>query len=58
MEPAVNSGATGNPTYTLTVASSDKYTMDLGSALEADTEVTVTTSGTNTRVIIFAIKAE
>ena len=58
VEPAVNSGATGNPTYTLTVASSDKYTMDLGSALEADTEVTVTTSGTNTRVIIFAIKAE
>ena len=58
VEPAVNSGATGNPTYTLTVASSDKYTMDLGSALEADTEVTVTTSGSNTRVIIFAIKAE
>ena len=58
VEPAVNSGATGNPTYTLTVASSDKYTMDLGSALEADTEVKVTTSGTNTRVIIFAIKAE
>ena len=58
VDPAVNSGATGNPTYTLTVASSDKYTMDLGSALEADTEVTVTTSGSNTRVIIFAIKAE
>ena len=58
MDPAANAGANNNSPYTLTVASSDKYTMDLGSALEADTEVTVTTSGSNTRVIIFAIKAE
>ena len=58
VDPAANAGANNNSPYTLTVASSDKYTMDLGSALEADTEVTVTTSGTNTRVIIFAIKAE
>ena len=58
VDPAANAGANNNSPYTLTVASSDKYTMDLGSALEADTEVTVTTSGTNTRVIIFAVKAE
>jgi RPA family protein len=58
VDPAANAGANNNSPYTLTVASSDRYTMDLGSALEADTEVTVTTSGTNTRVIIFAIKAE
>lgn len=52
-----NIDATGKAPYTLTVADSDKYTITLPAKLEADTEVTVTTT-TNARAILFAIKAE
>lgn len=55
---AANDGATGNPTYTITVSGSDKYSKTLDAPLAADTDVTVTTTGTNTRVILFGIKAE
>ena len=52
-----NTGATGKAPYTLTVADSDKYTITLPAKLEADTEVTITTT-TKVRAILFAIKAE
>lgn len=55
---AANAGASGNSPYTITVASSDKYTFALPAALAEDTTVTVTTSGSNYRVILFGIKAE
>lgn len=54
---AANDGATGSSPYTLTVTSSDKYTINLGSALTADTEVTVTSDATGLRAILFGIKA-
>lgn len=53
-----NSGATGTGSYTITVADSDKYTLDC-SALTEDTEINVTTkSGANTRAILFGIQAK
>lgn len=52
-----NTGATGKAPYTLTVADSDKYTITLPAKLEADTEVTITTT-TKVRALLFAIKAE
>lgn len=52
-----NIDATGKAPYTLTVADSDKYTITLPTKLEADTEVTITTT-TKVRAILFAIKAE
>ena len=52
-----NIDATGKAPYTLTVADSDKYTITLPAKLEADTEVTITTT-TKVRAILFAIKAE
>ena len=51
-----NDGATGNAPYTLTVANTDKYSLTMA-ALEADTEVTVTTVET-VRVILFGIQAK
>lgn len=58
-EFATNAGVSGNPKYTITgVTDSDKYTIELGAALTAATEVSVTTDGANTRVILFGIKAE
>ena len=51
-----NQGATGNAPYKLTVEDSDKYTITLPAKLEADTNVTVTTT-TNARAILFAIRA-
>ena len=51
-----NDGATGNAPYTLTVADTDKYSLTM-EALEADTEVTVTTVET-VRVILFGIQAK
>lgn len=58
-EFAANAGVANNPKYTITgVTDSDKYTIELGAALTAATEVSVTTDGTNTRVILFGIKAE
>ncbi|MBQ5410436.1 MAG: hypothetical protein IIU20_01540, partial [Bacteroidales bacterium] len=56
---AANEGATGNPTYTITVKDSDHYTMALPQTLTEDVTVTVTTTpGGKTRVILFGIKAE
>ena len=55
---AANTGATGNSPYTMTVSDSDHYTFSLGSALEADTEVTVETTGSAYRAILFGIQAK
>ena len=55
---AANAGATGNAPYTMTVTDSDKYTLPLGSALAADTEVTVETTGSAYRAILFGIQAK
>ena len=55
---AANTGATGNSPYTMTVSDSDHYTFSLGTALEADTEVTVETTGSAYRAIIFGIQAK
>ncbi len=53
-----NDGATGNPPYaSIIVTDEDKYEVKLASALAADTELKVTTTGTNTRVIFFGVKA-
>ncbi len=58
-EIAANDGASNNSPYTITVADSDKYTIDLGDALTADTQVSVTTAAdANTRAIFFGVKAE
>ena len=51
-----NDGATGNAPYTLTVADTDKYSLTMA-ALEADTEVTVTTVEA-VRVSLFGIQAK
>lgn len=51
-----NAGATGSGPYTLTVADTDKYSLTMA-ALEADTEVTVTTVEA-VRVILFGIQAK
>lgn len=56
-EVAANDGATGNAPYTLTVADSDKYTLDFGSALAAETEIKVETVETGYRAIIFGVQA-
>ena len=55
---AANTGATGSSPYTMTVSDSDHYTFSLGSVLEADTEVTVETTGSAYRAIIFGIQAK
>ena len=55
---ASNAGATGNAPYTMTVTESDHYTFSLGTALAADTEVTVETTGSAYRAILFAIQAK
>lgn len=57
-ELATNEGASNNSPYTITVSSSDYYTFNLPAALTEDTTITVTTSGSNYRVILFGIKAE
>lgn len=55
---AANAGATNKEPYTLTVSASDHYTKTLDTPLAEETTITVTTSGSNTRVILFGIKAE
>ena len=57
-ELAANDGATSNSPYTITVADTDKYTFNLGSALAAETVVTVKTVETGTRAILFGVKAK
>lgn len=54
---AANEGATSNSPYKLAVEDTDKYTITLPAKLDAETNVTVTTT-TNARVILFAIRAE
>lgn len=54
---AANEGAENTAPYKLTVEDTDKYTITLPAKLEADTDVTVTTT-TNARAILFAIRAE
>ncbi|MGM9737906.1 MAG: BACON domain-containing protein [Candidatus Cryptobacteroides sp.] len=55
-----NDGCANTSPYTITADAADKYTIPFGSALSADVEVTVETTGaaTNGRAIIFAVKAE
>lgn len=55
---AANVGAANSSPYTITVSESDHYTMALPETLTEDVSVTVTTTGTNTRVILFGIKAQ
>lgn len=57
-----NDGATGTPPYTITVESSDKYSVDVtaltgGSPLPADVKVTVSFTGSKNRVLLFGIQA-
>ena len=53
-----NAGATGNAPYTMTVTDSDRYSISFDAALAADTEVTVETTGSAYRAILFGIQAE
>ena len=53
-----NVGATGNAPYTMTVADTDRYSISFDAALAADTEVTVETTGSAYRAIIFGIQAQ
>ena len=55
---AANVGATGNAPYTMTVADTDRYTVSFDAALAADTDVTVETTGSAYRAIIFGIQAQ
>ena len=55
---AANTGATGNAPYTMTVADTDRYTVSFDAALAADTDVTVETTGSAYRAIIFGIQAQ
>lgn len=57
VSPAANDGASNNSPYTISVSSSDYYTFNLGSALTSPMTVTITTSGSKTRVILFDIVA-
>lgn len=53
-----NDGATGNTPYaSIIVTDEDKYEVKMASALAADTELKVTTTGSNTRAIFFGVKA-
>ena len=56
MAPAANSGATGNPPYTITVADSDYYEVEMPSTAAADVKVE-TLDASNGRVIFIGIKA-
>jgi uncharacterized protein YdeI (BOF family) len=50
-----NSGATGNPTYTLTLTESDYYTVDIPSGV---TTMTMSTTGSsNCRALVIGLKA-
>ena len=56
MTPAPNAGATGNPPYTITLAGSDYYEIEMPSADAADVKVE-TTNSSQPRVIFIGIKA-
>ena len=58
-ECTANEGVAGNSPFTVTVAGTDKKTIDLGSALGSAATVTVTTEGSaNTRVVLFGFVSE
>lgn len=57
-EVAANDGASGQSPYTITVADTDKYTVTLAAALEAETVVTVKTVETGFRAILFGVQAK
>jgi hypothetical protein len=55
LTPVANVGATGNPKYTLTVADTDYYTVDVPAGA---TQVKVeTTSASSGRVLFIGVKA-
>lgn len=51
-----NTGASNSSPFTLTVTDADKYSLDFGSALEVDTQITVTTTA-KVRALLFGIQA-
>ena len=51
-----NTGASKSSPYILTVTDADKYSLDFGSALEADTQIIVTTTA-KARALLFGIQA-
>ena len=53
-----NDGAANNSPFTMTVTSSDQYTYTLSEVPSSPVTATITTDGSNTRVIIFALNAE
>ena len=53
-----NEGAANNSPFTLTVSDADHYTYTLSEAPASAVDITLTTDGSNTRVILFGIKAE
>ena len=55
---AANDGATGNSPYIMRIADTDHYTITLSAALTVDTEITVKTTGSAYRAILFGIQAE
>ncbi|MBR1500465.1 MAG: hypothetical protein IJ616_00680 [Bacteroidales bacterium] len=58
-ECTANAGVSNNSPFTVTVAGTDKKTIDLGSVLGSAATVTVTTEGsTNTRVVLFGFVSE
>ena len=57
-EVAANDGASGQSPYTITVADTDKYTVTLAAALEAETVVTVKTVETGFRALLFGVQAK
>ena len=56
LKPAANSGATGNPPYTITVTASDYYEVEMPSTAAADVKVE-TTNASQGRVIFIGLKA-
>jgi len=56
IEPASNTGAAGNPTYTITVSSSDYYEVEMPSTDAADVKVE-TLDPANGRVLFIGLKA-
>ncbi len=56
---AANTGVTGNSPFTVAdVTDDNKYSITFEAALEADTDLVFTTTGSNSRAIFFGIKAK
>ena len=56
IEPAANTGASGNPPYTITISNSDYFEVEMPSSAATDVKVE-TLDKDNGRVIIIALKA-